>query len=80
MSGVDKPNEGGVKKSDIHLDYERIRALEVRAKCHESNFQGVDILLTVDWPKGKYSGDLNSQLVWYSKSSSMSYLGSLIVA
>ncbi len=52
VSGVDKPEEVSAKKLDFHLDYERVRAMEVRAKCHESNFQGVDILLSTDWPKG----------------------------
>jgi hypothetical protein len=49
-SGVDKPDDA--KKSEFHVDYERVRALEVRARCHESNFVGVDILLSTDWPKG----------------------------
>lgn len=40
------------KKSEFHLDYERVKSIEVRSKCHDSRFSGVDILISTDWPKG----------------------------
>ena len=34
------------------VDFETVRNLEVRSRCDESGFHGVDILLSSDWPKG----------------------------
>ena len=45
MSG----NDGN---EDFQADSRRIKTLEVSTKCDDSNFAGVDILLTTDWPKG----------------------------
>jgi hypothetical protein len=35
------------------IDFEAVKSLEIRTKCDETNFQGVDILLTNDWPQGR---------------------------
>lgn len=42
----------GKENGEYMLNYERLRSLEVKAKCHDASFQGVDILLTTEWPKG----------------------------
>lgn len=45
MSGKDGEKE-------FEADSRRLKTLEVSTKCEEIGFQGVDILLTTDWPKG----------------------------
>ena len=45
MSGIDGTE-------DYQADYRRLKTIEVSTKCEDSNFLGVDILLTTDWPKG----------------------------
>ena len=45
ISGKDGPKE-------YEADSRRLKTLEVSTKCEEMGFQGVDILLTTDWPKG----------------------------
>ena len=45
MSGKDGQEE-------YEADIRRLKTLEVSTKCNELKFQGVDILLTTDWPKG----------------------------
>jgi hypothetical protein len=53
VSGIDKPEDVSTKKSsEFHLDFEKVKSMEVRSKCHETNFVGVDILISTDWPKG----------------------------
>lgn len=40
-----------------NVDFQAVKALEIRSKCEESDFQGVDILLGSEWPLGLGSGD-----------------------
>ena len=40
-----------------NVDFEKIKSLEVRTKCNSEGFQGVDILLSSDWPNGIGSPD-----------------------
>lgn len=37
---------------DYEADCRRLKTLEIRTKCDDLSFKGVDILLTTDWPKG----------------------------
>lgn len=39
------------------VDFEAVKSLEIRAKCDSGDFQGIDILLSSDWPMGLGSGD-----------------------
>ena len=34
------------------ISYEQVKSLEVQLKWNDSGYQGVDILLTSQWPKG----------------------------
>ena len=45
LSGKDGPE-------DYQADSRRLKTLEVSTKCEDSNFKGVDILVTTDWPRG----------------------------
>ena len=40
-----------------NIDFEAVKSLEIRTQCDHGDFQGVDILLTSDWPLGIGSGD-----------------------
>ena len=40
-----------------NVDFESVKSLEVRTECEHGDFQGVDILLSSDWPMGLGSGD-----------------------
>ena len=44
----------GLKMAYIspNVDFESVKSLEVRTKCDSEDFQGVDILLSSDWPLG----------------------------
>ena len=67
VSGIDKPDDVvASKKSEFHLDYDRIKSIEVRSKCHETNFSGVDILISSDWPKGNFTFLGGSTLVSFA--------------
>ena len=34
------------------LNHDRVKSLEVSSKCQDSNFVGVDVLITSEWPRG----------------------------
>ena len=40
-----------------NIDFEAVKSLEIRTQCDHGDFQGVDILLSSDWPLGIGSGD-----------------------
>ena len=39
------------------VDFEAVKAIEIKSQCEFTDFQGVDILLSSDWPLGLGSGD-----------------------
>ena len=43
--------------ASANVDFEAVKALEIRSQCDLGDFQGVDILISSDWPLGLGSGD-----------------------
>ena len=39
------------------VNFDAVKSLEVRIQCDQSDFQGVDILMSSEWPLGLGSGD-----------------------
>ena len=52
-------NSNGLKIAYVspNIDFESVKSLEISCKCDYDDFQGVDILLSDDWPLGLSSGD-----------------------
>ena len=52
LSGRQQESGGGAKK-DYEFGYDQVKSMEVRMKWGDTKFQGVDVLITSDWPHGK---------------------------
>ena len=55
LSGRQQEVSGGGAKKDYEFGYDQVKSMEVRMKWGDTKFQGVDVLITSDWPHGKLS-------------------------
>ena len=51
LSGRQQDSGGGAKK-DYEFGYDQVKSMEVQMKLGDTKFQGVDVLITSDWPHG----------------------------
>lgn len=51
LSGRQQDSGGGAKK-DYEFGYDQVKSMEVKMKSDDTKFQGVDVLITSDWPHG----------------------------
>ena len=55
LSGRQQDSSGGGGKKDFEFGYDQVKSMEVQMRWDDPKFQGVDVLITSDWPHGKFS-------------------------